>query len=468
MKWKLTAQFLLFIILTIFLSLFAFLVLNMFFLYSNFGKSDRFIPYQSPSNYTLDFEKNIDFKNKEISIPADKLTQLEQGDMWIQVLDENGTELYSRFKPANVPVHYTPASLIHYHKYTGALQNSTIFVGMLEREDRKLSYIMGFPKDVIGKAYVYYRTETLLRDLFLIFSVTAIIVTFIALAFGYMFSHRLAKPLVKIIEGIQRLVKGDFSNIYTPKGIYKNVFQNLNELSSVLQSNEDERRKIERMREDWVTNITHDIKTPLASIKGYAELLQDKEYNIDDLERERYVEIILDKSDYIEHLIHDLNVTYQLQNPSFSVKKEEENVVEVLRESVIQILNHPLYEDTQLEFSAEIESYPFHCNKMLLQRAFMNLIFNAIVHNPPDTFIRIFIREDKGRAQIFIEDEGNGIAEEELENLFIRYYRGTNTGEAHKGSGLGLAIAKQIVEAHGGSIDVSSGVGKGTRVMIRL
>ena len=63
-----------------------------------------------------------------------------------------------------------------------------------------------------------------------------------------MFSHRLAKPLVKIIEGIQNLVKGDFSNIYKPKGIYKNVFQNLNELSSALQSNEDERRKIERMQ----------------------------------------------------------------------------------------------------------------------------------------------------------------------------------------------------------------------------
>ena len=226
--------------------------------------------------------------------------------------------------------------------------------------------------------------------------------------------------------------------------------------------------KLKECREDWVTNITHDIKTPLASIKGYAELLQDKEYNIDDLEKERYVEIILDKSDYIEHLIHDLNVTYQLQNPSFPLKKEEENVVEVLRDSVIQILNHPLYEDIQLEFSAEIESYPFHCNKMLLQRAFMNLIFNAIVHNPLDTFIRISIEEDKGRARIVIEDEGNGILEEELENLFIRYYRGTNTGEAHKGSGLGLAIAKQIVEAHGGRIDVKSQVGKGTRVVILL
>lgn len=468
MKWKVTAQFLLFIILTIFLSLFAFLVLNIFLLYSNFGKSDSLIPYQSPSNYTLDFEKNIDFKNKEISIPTDKLTELEQGDIWIQVLDENGTEIYSRFKPANVPDHYTPASLIHYHKYTGAIENSTIFVGMLERRNRNLSYIMGFPEEVIGKAYIYYRTETLLRDLLITFSVTAIIVTFIALAFGYIFSHRLAKPLVKIIEGIQNIVKGDFSNIYKPKGIYKNVFQNLNELSSTLQSNEAERSKIEKMREDWVTNITHDIKTPLASIKGYAELLQNKEYKIDELERERYVEIILDKSDYIERLINDLNVTYQLKSPSFPVKKQEENVVEVLRGSVIQILNHPLYEDTHLEFSAEIERYPFHCNKMLLQRAIMNLIFNAIVHNPPDTLIRISIQEDKGRAQIFIEDAGNGIPEEELENLFIRYYRGTNTGEAHKGSGLGLAIAKQIVEAHDGSIDVNSQVGKGTRVVIRL
>lgn len=73
-------------------------------------------------------------KNEEVSIPDSKLGDLEEGHIWIQVLDENGTEIYSHSKPEKVPTHYTPAELIHYHKFTGALENSTIYIGMLEKE----------------------------------------------------------------------------------------------------------------------------------------------------------------------------------------------------------------------------------------------------------------------------------------------------------------------------------------------
>ena len=89
-----------------------------------------------------------------------------------------------------------------------------------------------------------------------------------------------------------------------------------------------------------------------------------------------------------------------------------------------------------------------------------------IVHNPKDTDVKIEIKKEQERISIIIEDHGVGIAEKELENLFTRYYRGTNTGETHKGSGLGLAISKQVVEVHGGDIFVQSQLGKGTRIMI--
>ena len=201
-------------------------------------------------------------------------------------------------------------------------------------------------------------------------------------------------------------------------------------------ANEEERRKMEKIREEWVTNITHDIKTPLSSIKGYAELIG--EYELDETEKNRYVDIILNKSDYIHGLIEDLNITYQLKSTLFPLQKKEEDLVEIVRESIIEILNHPLYEDSQLDFSTELDRYSFPCDKALIQRAFMNLIYNAIVHNPKDTDIKIEIKKKQKRISIIIEDHGVGIAEEEIENLFTRYYRGTNTGETHKGSGLGL------------------------------
>ncbi|KKI91551.1 histidine kinase [Bacillus sp. SA1-12] len=467
MKWKVTAHFLVFMVLSLLLSLFVFFTISILFLYSNIGR-ERILPYQNPGTYTVDFAEHIEVKNNQIVIPDENLNELEQGDVWIQVLDENGTELYSRFKPEHAPDHYTPAKLIHYHKFTGALEDSTIFVGMLRSGSRDLSYIMGFPEEVIGKTSLYYRSETLLWDAVIVFFVVVAVVMLIALLFGYFFSRRLAKPIVKIISGIQHLVKGDYRKEYEPAGIYQTVFLNLNELSSTLLSNEAERNKLEKIREDWVTNITHDIKTPLASIRGYTELIQNTDYELSKLERKKYTEIILDKSSYIERLIDDLNLTYKLNSASFPVAQKVEDLVEILRESVIQILNHPLYEETNLEFSAKIENYPSKCDKLLLQRAFMNIIYNAIVHNPPDTFIKISVKKEKNHVQIDIKDKGKGIPENEIENLFTRYYRGTNTGETHKGSGLGLAIAKQVIEAHGGEIAVESQLNEGTEVVIVL
>ena len=375
MKWKITTQFLVYMILSLLLSFIVFLVINFIFLFSNIGQQERILPHQNPSYYTLDFAEHIKLTEGNVSIPDSQLAELKEGNIWIQVLDENGTELYSRFKPEEVPVHYTPANLIHYYKFTGALANSTIFVGMLELGSRDYSYIMGFPEEVIGKAFIHYRPETLVRDGLLVVLTVVTVITFIALLFGYFFSNRLAKPLVKMISGIQNLAKGNFQKGYEQKGIYKNVFQNLNDLSKTLMANEDERSKMEKTREEWITNITHDIKTPLSSIKGYAELIG--EYELDEKEKNRYVEIILNKSDYIHGLIEDLNITYQLKSTLFRYKKKEEDLVEIVRESIIEILNHPLYEDSQLDFSTELDRYSFSCDKTLIQRAFMNFIIQC-------------------------------------------------------------------------------------------
>ncbi|KKK39056.1 hypothetical protein WQ57_04520 [Mesobacillus campisalis] len=466
MKWKITAQFLLFMSLSLLISFFLFLVLNFVFLYSNLAQQDRIFPYQNPASFTLGFAGEIDFDNGEISIPAKDLQELQRADIWIQVLDEKGSEVYSRFKPENVPDAYTPAQLIHYYKYTGALEQSTIFVGMLDKGGRQLSYIMGFPEKVIGKTIFHFRTETLIRDGLLVIGIVIMSVTLIALLIGYFFSKRLSKPLVQIIEGIQSLSRGHFQHVFKPKGIYKNVFQNLNQLSSALQASEIQRMKMEKTREEWVANISHDIKTPLASIKGYAELLQ--EYELEQAEKERYLDIIQDKSDYIERLIEDLNLTYRLKSTSFPLKMKQADLVEVVREAVIHVLNHPSFEDVPLQFSSTLERYPYWCDVDLLQRAVMNLIFNAIVHNPLGTTISVEIQRAGNFVSILIEDNGKGIAPDDIAKLFTRYYRGTNTGKTHKGSGLGLAIAKQVTEAHGGNITVESEIGQGTRISLSL
>ncbi|WP_052947966.1 sensor histidine kinase [Aneurinibacillus tyrosinisolvens] len=220
------------------------------------------------------------------------------------------------------------------------------------------------------------------------------------------------------------------------------------------------------MREEWITNLSHDLRTPLSSIKGYGEVLAEPDEAMPAEEREKYAGIIVGKADYMGALLDDLKITYQLKNELLPLKKQEGNIVELIRSVVIELLNNPRYEERDIEFETTAEYIPFLFDSVWLQRAFMNIIYNAIVHNPPGTKVRVSVRGNGEQITVEIEDDGKGIEEQELANVFERYYRGTNTEGQHEGSGLGMAIARQIITAHQGEITVKSEIGAGTKVVI--
>lgn len=419
------------------------------------------------SSITLEFGENIEYRDGKIYIPEDKLRELKSYQSWIQVLDEDGNEIYQKYKPANAPNHYTPGKLIFYHKYSGAIKGYTIFVGILDVDGRNLSYIMGFPVETVAKASFYFSPKSIMRDMLLFFTGTTVVIILISSVVGFLFSTQLAKPILKIISDIQALADGKYVKKVVPKGIYKDVHKSLNYLSETLEQNEMERRRTEKMREEWITNITHDLNTPLASIKGYSEVLVDPKYDLAMEEITKYASIILSKSKYMENLVDDLKLTYQLKNELFPLNRNRENIVEVVRDTIIDILNHPHYEEAPILFEAEAEEILFIGDQRLLKRAISNLIYNALVHNPKGTEITVRVKKEE-QVIIEIEDNGKGIEPKELDRLFDRYYRGTNTGEAHKGSGLGLAIAKQIIEVHSGAIHVESKLNCGTKVTVLL
>jgi signal transduction histidine kinase len=154
-----------------------------------------------------------------------------------------------------------------------------------------------------------------------------------------------------------------------------------------------------------------------------------------------------------------------LKGGLFPLKREKEDLAALLRDVVIDVLNNPHYEERKIFFTAQQEPIVFPCDRSLLQRAFTNLIYNAVVHNPADTEIHVSIEKTE-KIYVRIQDNGRGISQEELANLFERYYRGTSTEENQQGSGLGMAIAKQIIEIHGGIIIVESTIGVGTLVTV--
>ncbi|MEC2074996.1 HAMP domain-containing sensor histidine kinase [Metabacillus fastidiosus] len=461
MKWKLTGRFLLSVVLIV---LFVTLI-NIVALFSMLiaGKPIFQSHQLNGEEFARNFQRYIVVSDDNIVISEDGKKELIENNAWIQILSENGSEIYRYKAPSGVQKKYTPLEIIQMYKYKEIDGDTTVFVG---GEENAYSYFIGIKDRSIGRYVFTYNDENILNQFKTgsIFFMT--INGIVALFIGYLFSKRLTKPLNDLIIGIRRLANNEYI-MYDPKGVYKDVFYNMNYLSNRLKDNEKERRKLDQMKEEWISNISHDVKTPLASIQGYAEIMKDKDYEFSLEEMREYAEIIEKKALYMRDIIEDLNLATRLKNRELVLNKKIMNIVSMLRNIVIDTLNDSSYSDRNIEFHCSDEIINIDGDEVLLRRAIHNLIYNAIVHN--DENVKIIVNvEKKERINIRIEDHGKGIKEEELERIFDRYYRGTNTGESHKGSGLGMAIANDIIGAHGGEIKVDSMIGCGTIIDIQI
>lgn len=155
-----------------------------------------------------------------------------------------------------------------------------------------------------------------------------------------------------------------------PGGVYKPVFENLNEVSKELAAHEQERKRLEMMREEWISNVSHDMKTPLASIRGYAELLNDGKLTAD--EQRDYAHIIEKQSLHMQDLLDDLNLTMRLRHQQLPLSLTEVNMVQFIREIVIDTLNTPQYEEANIEFNATNDVIKHHIDEHFMRRAIMN------------------------------------------------------------------------------------------------
>ncbi|MCH3963272.1 MAG: HAMP domain-containing histidine kinase [Clostridium sp.] len=461
-NWNITTRFLVTLIFIVIIELFINLLFwNQIILYT---KENFTAP--TPEKFTLNFSKYMAFKNGIPFVKEEGIRQIQENNVWIQIVDENFREVYSFKKPSTVPVKYIPIKFAHIYKYD--IANSSIFIGEKKYGSRNFSYIIGFPLNRVAKHTLVFNPSSL-RSFFwngvlLLLGMDILVAVIISY---FVFGKKMGKPLQNIVNGIDELSKGAYGTNYQEKGVYKGVFSNLNNLGKTLGENKKKREELDKIRSTWISSISHDLKTPLSSIKGYAEIMKDPDYTFSKDEIQQYSEIIYNKSTYIQSLIQDLNLTYKLKNKAIPLKKEEANMTLLLQNTIIEILNNPLYSNKNVNFYPENENIKAFVDKKFLRRALINLILNAIIHNKDNVQIDISIYK-KDKIHITIKDNGRGIPEKDLNYVFERYYRGTNTSSSTEGSGLGMAISKQIIDAQGGSINIESTLGEGTTISIIL
>jgi signal transduction histidine kinase len=327
-----------------------------------------------------------------------------------------------------------------------------------------------------------YQYQPLMEDPIFFLGVLAGSILLLTIGVAVWFGYRYGQPLLLFSEWFERMGQKRYGEALTEKDrrrvfqkngkirmryrLYKEVIAGFYDMAEKLDATERERIRLERMREEWMAGISHDLRTPLSTIQGYGHLLESSPFEWTRTELEEMGKMIRSKGDYMLELLSDFSLTFQLRNHAQDVPREDIELNEFVRRTVLRYVNDVTLKDVSFAYEGEEEALTVSGTAKWFRRMLDNLLTNAVKHNPPGTEIKVSTSKGPGTAIIIIEDNGSGMDEETRRNLFERYYRGTNTDENTDGAGLGMSITKAIVESYQGSIEVDSRVGEGTVIRI--
>lgn len=223
------------------------------------------------------------------------------------------------------------------------------------------------------------------------------------------------------------------------------------EVERIEQQEEELRDNYERARNLMLSDIAHDLRTPITTIGGYAKALNDGLVTSDE-KRTEYLDAIQNKAERMNDLITLLFDYVRLDSENFSLKCEKTDITELLRENVAFL--YPDAEEKQIEFEIYIPEEKIYLNLDPIQfsRVITNLINNALEHNPPGTILTLHLQQDEAEIQISVKDNGEMIAPMIAEHIFEPFVVADASRDSKGGSGLGLSIAKKIVDMHGWDI----------------
>lgn len=363
------------------------------------------------------------------------LAMLQAHDAWAMLLDESGSVVWEQGIPEELPRSYTSAQVASFSRWY--LQDYPVKVW--SREDGALM-VVGFAPDTLVKYYFSMETPSLM--MFLVGAIVVFVFNLLLMIFLMLRNtRRVEKAMSPILRGIQDLSRGDYRPL-DERGELAEINAGLNRARDYLMQKDN-------TRAEWIRGVSHDIRTPLSMVLGYASELEDN--TALSPETRQQAGIIRRQGERLKSLVEDLNLTTKLEYALQPVRRETVDLVEIGRQAVSEVLNDGLPERYELEFS---EDRPGCTARMkgdaaLLRRMLDNLIRNSIIHNPQGCHISVTVGAEDGRCTCAVTDDGKGMDAVRLDAL----NRGTDISSAQGGEhGLGLKLAKQIIKAHGGMV----------------
>ncbi|GIP41282.1 two-component sensor histidine kinase [Paenibacillus sp. J31TS4] len=380
--------------------------------------------------------------------------EMQRSEYKILVLTTDGKVLY---KTADAP----ETQVDIYNLFANTVSDRITYDSSTDVVNTRREFVSFYPVDLKSqKAYLVvsgmptpeitytYSVTSGVGPVSLLTSVAAFVLLF------YWMTKRKMKHVESLADGLLEISKGNLEYRIAASGKDElgQLGENINYMAAELNRTIEEERRAERTKNELITNVSHDLRTPLTLIIGYLRLLKDKNYE-DEKQADSYVNIAFSKSEKLKRLIDDLFEYTKLSNHGNRLVTERVSLNELLEQLLEEHVGHA--EENQLRLLRDLPA-----ERLLVQidtdkiiRVFDNLLSNAIKYSEKPGLITVTMTKEPGWVKVCVGNRGRPIPKEELERLFERFYRvdASRTSESG-GSGLGLAIAKSIVESHGGEI----------------
>jgi len=297
--------------------------------------------------------------------------------------------------------------------------------------------------------------STLRMQLYIITVIMVLLATLLAI----IISKHISNPIEQINQSAKVLAMGNYETEFHGRG-----FLEIKELSDTLNTAATELSKVERLRRELLANVSHDLRTPLAFIYSYAEMMHDFPNEV----TPEQSQIIMDEAKRLTSLVNDMLDISSLESGMAKLNKVNYNLTESLRKTVNRISELVKNDGYQLDFEYNEDVHIF-ADEVKITQAFYNLLLNAITYSGDDktVLVRQIIKENMVKIEVI--DHGEGISQSDLPYIWERYYKVDKKHKRPKmGTGLGLSIVKKIIELHGGECGVESELGKGSTFWFQL
>ncbi len=398
------------------------------------------------------------------SISDDVMAELEEENVWAVLIDNDTRQVVWRTAhlPDNIPMQYTLSDIAELTR--GYVNGYPAFTG----EAQSGLLVLGFPKDRFWKhtraSWDYSFIADLPKNVLIILVINIALIFLIYAAVD----SKLLRSIKPITNGIQNLSNGR-PVCLKENGVLSELAEKINKTSEILQMQAEQLRKKETARANWIAGVSHDIRTPLSMIMGYAGQLETSK-NLSEIERKK-ASVIVRQSSRMKDLINDLNLASKLEYDMQPLTMKQENVISIIRQVIVDFMNTNIDDKFPIEWKTAdtLSACYINADKDLLKRAVSNLIQNSINHNENGCVIYASVDDSNDTCKICIEDNGIGAFDEQIDRLnHTPHYMICDTNTAEQRHGLGLLIVKQIIEGHDGEIVIDHSEYGGFKVVLTI